>query len=402
MLSRFESSLLGIITGLVIFVSISGISKAAYSIVWTLGGVSTGWILWQYLKNKRYRHLQIKLDPVFLWGCLLFWGLIFVSSLLVGDVASIKWSIKYPLLATIGYIVYLHCQFDSGKKGALVGMIGAVVLIFASALYGVYVRGDVRALAYFGTPNSIGKAYDMVFPILLYFFCFYKEKWIRICLGCATVISAYTLYLSASRGAILATAVMAMIALFIRYVVLSNYLPNIVKYSAIVLLGFSIYYGVIEYVEMMSRSYDMERVYMAISSYYMWKDHMWAGVGLLNWGKEYYASYMLPQAMEQGLGAPHNIVVYYLSTTGIVGFIGFTSFQILQFWIGIKTIWQNENKGLGIMWIWLVGAVFLHGLVDYGIMDTSVYKEYFATLGILLALSFYKGSYIEADKKKKE
>ena len=78
-----------------------------------------------------------------------------------------------------------------------------------------------------------------------------------------------------------------------------------------------------------TRSYDGERLLLIESSYNMWRDNKLFGIGLTNWKEKYQGQYMLPEAKEPKLATPHNVVMFYFSTTGLIGGFGYVVFSLL-------------------------------------------------------------------------
>lgn len=381
MLTSKEKYSLGLVAFLIMFFVVSGVSKAAYSITWAIGLITTLWIAYKHRKSDFFSYTP----PKMMWMSIcIFWALLISVSLLNGDIWSIKRALNLVLLGTVGWAMYIACQTEGGRKAALWACLIGSLIICASGIHSVFVLGEVRAAGYLGHPNSIGKTFDLVIPFLLYWLWIEPKRSIKFLLLISLCIVTYTLYLSGSRGAILGTAIMAAFVWSMRNFFL---VPTYSRWMKLIgLLGIvgAVSYGVLSYVDMMARNYDVQRIYLSISSYHMWLDHFWIGVGLVNWQDVYLAQYMLPEATEYNLSGPHNIIMYYASTAGTIGLFGFLVFVLVSFWYGMRHMIRNYKDPWGYTWVWIVGVVFLHGLVDFGIADPAVYKQYFVTLGALL------------------
>lgn len=101
-----------------------------------------------------------------------------------------------------------------------------------------------------------------------------------------------------------------------------------------------------------------ERIFMLSSSYEMWKDHKLSGIGVNSWETYYYSDRYHPEgAQEQHLTMPHNMFIYFLSTAGIIGGLGFIGYTILTL-IGLLRL-PYENNWLAEWCILVIFIAFL-------------------------------------------
>jgi O-antigen ligase len=107
---------------------------------------------------------------------------------------------------------------------------------------------------------------------------------------------------------------------------------------------------------------DKGRLYLYEGAVKMIKDYPIFGVGLDNFNKVYAAHYMVPGAVEKDLPHAHNIILAFLTTTGIIGLCGFLVGQFSYVYFFIK------NKHVSaINYMVLAGMLtfFLHNMVDF-------------------------------------
>ena len=134
-------------------------------------------------------------------------------------------------------------------------------------------------------------------------------------------------------------------------------------------------------------------MFMIEASIDMWKDHPIIGVGAAHWYENYYGTYHPGEASEKGLTMPHNMPLYFLSTGGILGGIGFIAFYVLSF-MGLYLVLREQGSFLlSICALIPFFAFFIQGLVDTTIINKIPARMYFALMGYLTALS------INNDKK---
>lgn len=128
-----------------------------------------------------------------------------------------------------------------------------------------------------------------------------------------------------------------------------------------------------------------ERVMMIEASYNMWKDHKLAGIGAANWAKNYYGHYRPEGQREQGLNMPHNMPAYYLSTTGIIGGVGYCAYIMFTCLGLIRIMREQETINFGLMSVLVIfWAFFIHGMVDGTLINDRAAKAYFLLFSLAL------------------
>lgn len=139
------------------------------------------------------------------------------------------------------------------------------------------------------------------------------------------------------------------------------------------------------------RPYDVQRIYMWQSSYHMWQDHPWMGVGFDNWQYEYEHNYILDIATERRMPMPHNNVMYFLSSTGLVGLVGYIIFTLGIIGSMMYAIYKSEDGIIIALFLWMFTAITIHGQLDSGITNKFVMHIIFGTLGVTCGyINYYK------------
>ena len=122
---------------------------------------------------------------------------------------------------------------------------------------------------------------------------------------------------------------------------------------------------------------------MIQASFNMWKDHPISGVGLVNWKENYYGAYRPAENREKGLKMPHNVFIYFLSTAGIRGGLGYV-FYLFCMTVGLYRVGSASEQAAPAVTLWTVFASFtLHGLVDMA--NPSGYFLYYGVFGLFLS-----------------
>ncbi|WP_170007097.1 O-antigen ligase family protein [Veillonella denticariosi] len=132
-----------------------------------------------------------------------------------------------------------------------------------------------------------------------------------------------------------------------------------------------------------SREYDGERLLMWQSSYNMWKDYPFLGVGFDQWQKQYEETYCFEEAKERNIPMPHNNTVYFFSTTGLIGGIAYIIFSIGILLYFVKQMYKNPQNILLPIMIWMWSAIMIHGQVDSGITNKFVMHILCGTMGLV-------------------
>ena len=112
-----------------------------------------------------------------------------------------------------------------------------------------------------------------------------------------------------------------------------------------------------------------------------------AGVGIANWREQYLNNYILPNEHYDVVNQPHHIYLNFLSTSGIVRFIGLLIWTIGSVRVLYKWYKQSDNwLCMGVLWS-IVG-IYLVGFVDAGFYMKSIGRIMFCLLGIVMGCHY--------------
>lgn len=361
----------------------SEVSTAGYSITVACLLVFIVW-KWHYT----YKKLVWPGRRVIVSICFLFVPL-FISAFLNGDMKSFNGTVRYLYWSGSFLITFLTVQLLKKTCAADMGNFLALIFLIIIALFQSLYLMVPRVSAYFASPNSFALIMEWSIPFFVASFLYFRNKLsnlLRIFGLGILCLSCFSLVLSQSRGGIAGCLLGFIILILIRRTVLNrkfskkNGMLVIATITGIFIVG-SFFLGTREF----GRSYDYERVLLLKSSYNMWNDNKFIGIGLTNWEELYQHKYILPEAKEPDLSIPHNIIAFFFSTTGLLGGLGYLIF-VVNIWIYlIKAMKKNPENWYIQAMLWASIAIFIHGMVDVGMADKIGIRLFFGWLGLSVA-----------------
>lgn len=273
--------------------------------------------------------------------------------------------------------------FVYGATGAIIGYFFGEITVFYDVFYGVSEYGN-RYGGMYGNPNGLGSILELATPFIIFSAYKLRDRCMLFYFSIAALMCIVPcLLFSGSRGAMMAVGTELIILAAIIYL----RKKNIKSFKPYILgVGLFIAVGIVVFASMYGRSYDSERVLLWISSWHMFLDYPILGVGFGNWAEYYKASYISPLAKEPWLPNPHNLYLYLLSETGIVGFVSYLVMNLGMLRIAAKSsakmfTYEKHVFNIADMYIIVMCGVLVHNLVD-----TSAIFRY-----CLLILFFYWG-----------
>ncbi|WP_251441082.1 O-antigen ligase family protein [Veillonella intestinalis] len=333
--------------------------------------------------NKNFE--LFKFSKLILIGWLIFYGSILASSIVNNDKGSIDIALRYMYWSAPFLLCYYLYRTHPKEYIVQYALIASTLFLGVYALYEKYIIAErIRIEGFYGAPNTYATMLVLVLPFLIAFLfknVSAKRVFVSILLFISIILSLYAVYLTSSRGAILALGIGGVLTMFIVSIRHRSYIPIIF----IVGLMCVLYYLYIGLPTGTNRSYDMERTYFWISSYHMWLDHPWWGIGLNNWTNLYYGQYMLPVAKELNVPHAHNMFVWFFSTTGLIGGLGFVIFTLVLLGYLVRSLWKQPNNLFIIPMFWAFWVLYLQGVVDAGLILKPVSRFFFTLLGLTMA-----------------
>lgn len=289
-------------------------------------------------------------------------GLFAIASILNESIEGVKEAKRY-LERSIHFflIIILIYRRKNILMPLMLGTCGGILTVVATAMYSYIFEKIMRPSGILDNPNELGGWAILVLPLIVACTYYYRDKtFMKVLGGTVSALVVLTLVLSGSRGAMLGLAVM---------VVLGNmiYFRLKVKHILTIILLFSVFtIGAYQLdISGLQRSYDNERILARNSAIEMFLDYPLVGVGWDNWNSVYRAAYISPMAKEPYLWTPHNIILHYLDTVGIVGTSGILILFISQIYCLTKILYKNNkvNVVAFCMLLCIVGML-VHGMVD--------------------------------------
>lgn len=412
--------LVNVLAALIVFSASSDINNINIGISLGLGGA---YILYHCIKH---RNLQVFYIPKeYLLGMVVFLGAVLLSSILIKDLGSIHvagtyiyWTLPFFVITWLGnledvrygavaggivavfitgvfsfilaYIllhkdVYLHIgeYVKNHKSGLLVVVLSSIILRMQDVS-----RWGGRIGAFDSTnPNFYGTLLIGTLPLLLFALrsaVMRKNHWLAGLDIVVLLLGCRALWMTGSRGAVAALFAGGLYILLV-YTVINKKIKVLLTGLA---LG-AVFFGIVLNSGIAGRAYqtgDMQRIYLLQSSYHMWLDHKLTGVGLANWAPVYVKSYILKEAptRDVGIGASHNAVAWFFSSTGIIGGAGYIFFLIYYTVLLTRKIKQQPDQWILYAGLWAFLAINLHGMVDMGIILKQGARLLYLMLGLAL------------------
>ncbi|MEE8390541.1 MAG: O-antigen ligase family protein, partial [Anaerolineae bacterium] len=215
---------------------------------------------------------------------------------------------------------------------------GIVVALIGLVQYGLGVNiitaeeGFRRLRSVYGSPNNAGLYLGRVLPVLVAVTLFGAARCRRVAYGVAAVPVGLAVLLSFSKGALILGVPLSLLALGVLAggpwlrVSLGAVVAAIV--AAIPLLRTPRFASLLD----TRGGTTFFRLQLWRSSWMMFRDHLWLGVGPDNFLYQYRSRYILPVAwQEPDLSHPHNIFLDYGCRLGISGLVAGLWLQV-AFW----------------------------------------------------------------------
>lgn len=375
------------------FVIISWCFKASYFSFAI--GLFTLFVVFEVIYKYKYgvRILPHGSESFRYWstGIFILYLLFLLSAVFHHDRSDIVQSINYMCLTAPFFMTWWISGRYSVKKGVKWGILVGMLIACGIGAYQWYLQPGIRVQSSYASPNHFGTMIDITIPFIAYFMLSCKNTIYRIIASVVLLGQAFCLYAASSRGALIGLMGGLILSTLVSWFVAKHETQFHFKKSVVALVlglvilgGFGAYY--MEHGRVESHL-GGERMFMIEASIDMWKDHPLIGVGAAHWYENYYGGYHPEGASEKGLTMPHNMPLYFLSTGGILGGIGFIAFYVLSFMGLYLALRKQESFLLSICALIPFFAFFIQGLVDTTIINKIPARMYFALMGYLTALS---------------
>lgn len=343
------------------------------------------------LDKERFANFRNKTFNLTMVLFLIYVGTIAISSMIQDNQQGLRMVMRdFEKIAPF-LIMYIFIGKVPWKKAVQFGAIGFVlgVIIGEGSVFVEYFKQtgilSNRYGGIYGHPNAAGSFWELMMPFVIFLIYEYRKQIkYMLPLGILLLGAFGCLYLSASRGAMMAVAAEIITVLAI-YCYRKYNLHSWIKYAAATLMIIGIM--IIAFAKLGGRSYDSERVLLWTAAGQMFLDHPLLGVGFSQWGDVYRAAYLSPLAKEPMLPHPHNLYLFILSETGLIGFIAYFTMVVGQLKIAIQNglkIFSRDGALLNIadMFIIVSMGMLVHNLVDVHAVHRYYLLVYFFFWGL--------------------
>jgi O-antigen ligase len=246
--------------------------------------------------------------------------------------------------------------------------------------------GFRRLRSVYGSPNNAALAMGRVLPVLVAVALFGAARRRRFAYGLATVPVGLAILLSFSAGAFLLGVPLSLLVLSVLaggvWVRAWLGLVGLAAAAAVPLLRTPRFARLLN-----TRSGStFFRLQLWRSSWAMFRDHLWLGVGPDNFLYQYRGRYILPAAwQEPDLSHPHHVLLDYGCRLGLFGLITGLWLQI-GFWrlaLPLRRLVDPDRRALAIGLMGSMVSFLAHGLVDASYFVIDLAFAFFLALGVV-------------------
>ena len=247
-------------------------------------------------------------------------------------------------------------------------------------------EGFRRLVSVYGSPNSVGLYMGRVLPVLLAITLLGGSRRRRTIYGLAVLPVGAALVLSFSKGALLIGVPLSLLALGLlaggRWLWASIVTLAGSALAAIPLLNTPRFRSLLD----TSGGTTFFRIHIWRSSWTMFLENLWLGVGPDNFLYEYRSRYILPAAwQEPDISQAHNVLLDYATRMGIPGIVAGIWLQI-EYWriaLPLRRLRNADDRALAIGLMASMVSFLAHGLVDASYFLIDLAFVFFLTLGLV-------------------
>lgn len=393
-----------LVAGLSIFILNVRFSAAYVSYFWIISFLYLIYCVWHGRINRNAIVRICRTDwtdlKILIAGIFIFYGLLLVSGLLLGDKSSMKTAVEWFLYVCPLFVFLFLSSSNNINKGIAVGMFLAII---ANAVLGGLQLGGIvtenlrdpngaRIQGFFDHPNSLGSVLAWTIPFVGYFLCKSKTMPQKMFTLFILMLSLLCLFLTNSRGAAV-SLITGLAGTALIYALVHRNQLGIRQKLAVVFLCLALAVGTGAALNSsVHNTRDLgERQLMWSSSMQMWEDHKLLGVGIERWPENYYSERYHPAAgHEMGHYFPHNMPIYFLSGAGILGGIGYLCLVLSMFYVLMKKVIESDGITSAIPMMAAFIAFIMDGMIDATLTNKTVGIPFYALLGYAIG-TFHTG-----------
>ena len=247
-------------------------------------------------------------------------------------------------------------------------------------------EGFRRLRSVYGSPNNAGLYLGRALPVLVAVALLGAARGRRVAYGLAIVPVGLAILLSFSKGALILGVPLSLVAVGLlaggpwSWASLGTVVVAVLV--AIPLLRTPRFASLLD----IRSGTTFFRLNLWRSSWMMFRDHPWLGVGLDNFLYQYRSRYILPAAwQEPGLSHPHNVLLDYASRLGLVGLVAGLWLQIAFWWqaLPLRRLADPDRRALALGLMGSIVNFLAHGLVDASYFVIDLAFAFFLALGVI-------------------
>ncbi len=331
---------------------------------------------------------------LFLCAPVAFYGALLLSAMVRLDMDGAKVAFSYAAYFLAFFMTYLLCRFSGSGRGTEIGFLISGLVIVG---YAFWVPPDIdssRAISFFAHPNHLGTYCALLIPFSLCMIWQKRQAAERAVATFLAVMLFICLWKTESRGAVLGLAggltLAAMMVLWgkRKYISHKIWMTSVMALFVTIAIGLG---AVFSFTTNRGNQATIcnsggERLLMWQASIEMWEDNKWTGVGLDNWGRAYYSeAYHPAQGTEEGHDMPHNMVLQFLSTAGLIGTAGYIAFIVLLTMALWATLQTSTHPLFTMAAFSALFSTVIQGMVDTTLVNAIPARIFFALTGYYFA-----------------
>jgi len=246
---------------------------------------------------------------------------------------------------------------------------------------------DPRIPSFLGYSNLLAAYLNLVLPLALGAGIIELNRGRRILGFAVTSLGCVALFLTQSRGALVAFVVILIFVLFSLEKRRNRRVTILVSILAAILVALPMMASFSNHFESIETESGTMRLFFWSAGLAMFTSSPLLGVGYGNF-REMYSSFPGMDWISEGAYDAHNIYIQTLAETGLVGFLVFVLFIRLVMRSAFQQLWNGRDKLDRLIGLWVAAAVIgvlIHGFVDYTFQASPQFGSLFwLAIGVMV------------------
>jgi len=242
----------------------------------------------------------------------------------------------------------------------------------------------------FGYSNSLAAYLNLVLPLALGVSIIGCNRAWRILGFAVTSLGCVALFLTQSRGALVAFVVILVFVLFSLEKRRNRRVAILVSILAVVLVALPLMASFSNHFESIETESGAMRLFFWSAGWRMFTNSPALGVGYGNF-RSMYSSFPGMEWIPEDAYDAHNIYIQTLAETGLVGFVVFVLFIKLVTRAAFQQLWNGRDRADRLIGLWVGAAtigVLIHGFVDYTFQASPQFGSLFwLAIGVMVVNS---------------